>query len=234
MGGGSARAGFASKRWLLTWSSLTLVLPVVGQAEGRSDTAWSPPAELLPTEYFVPYGFVVFPRCPGPGCTRERWWVAGGVRNPSTKSPNKGLLESPLCTEHADYQAEFEQTRQKKELHAQMNQRLMSKIHPGQSFTSRARRRRSADPAASADAANPRLRAGSPCSPRPPAHLGFGFIKTPRAGVWTSPSAEHPPGSKGQQLQRDSCFPGRKVLWTETPWEEASCRPAPQNGQKPK
>lgn len=38
MGGGSARAGSASKRWLLTWSSLTLVLPVVGQAEGRSHT----------------------------------------------------------------------------------------------------------------------------------------------------------------------------------------------------
>lgn len=31
MGGGSACAGFASKRWLLTWSSLTLVLPLVGQ-----------------------------------------------------------------------------------------------------------------------------------------------------------------------------------------------------------
>lgn len=38
MGGGSARAGFASRRWLLTWSSLTLVLPVVGQAQGTSDT----------------------------------------------------------------------------------------------------------------------------------------------------------------------------------------------------
>lgn len=62
----------------------------------------------------------------------------GEVRNPSTKPPNKGLLESPLCTEHADYQAEFQQTRQKKELHAQINQRLTSKIHPGQSFPWRA------------------------------------------------------------------------------------------------
>lgn len=38
MGGGSARASFASKRWILTWSSLTLLLPVVGGAGGRQGT----------------------------------------------------------------------------------------------------------------------------------------------------------------------------------------------------
>lgn len=162
----------------------------------------------------------------GPGCTRERRWVPGGM---STKPPNKGLLESPLCTELADYQAEFQQTRQKKELHAQINQRLTSKIHPGQSFPWRAAQLTPGP----ADAANPRLCTGSPFSGSP-APLGFGGIRTPRAAVWTSPSTECSPRSKGQQLQRDSCFPGRKVLWTETRWEEAFCCPAPQNGQKPK
>lgn len=81
--------------------------------------------------------------------------MPGGM---STKPPNKGLLESPLCTEHADYQAEFQQTRQKKELHAQINQRLTSKIHPGQSFPWLVAQLTPV----SADAANPRLCTGSP------------------------------------------------------------------------
>lgn len=81
--------------------------------------------------------------------------MPGGM---TTAPPNKGLLESPLCTEHADYQAEFQQTRQKKELHAQINQRLTSKIHPGQSFPWLVAQLTPG----SADAANPRLCTGSP------------------------------------------------------------------------
>lgn len=138
----------------------------------------------------------------GPGCTRERRWVPGGM---STKPPSKGLLESPLCTELADYQAEFQQTRQKKELHAQINQRLTSKIHPGQSFPWRAAQLTPGP----ADAANPRLCTGSPFSGSP-VPLGFGGIRTPRAAVWTSPSTDILPGAKDSNCKGIPVFQAGK------------------------
>lgn len=125
MGGGSARAGFAPHL-----GQLTLLLPVVGQAQGRSDTPDLPQQNALFLMDLWPFPGVL--QETRGGCEgRARLHPPGGT---STKPPNKGLLESPLCTEHADYQAQFQQTQQKKELHAQMTQRLTSKIHPGQSF----------------------------------------------------------------------------------------------------
>lgn len=90
-------------------------------------------------------------------------------------------MESPL---HADYQAEFEQTRQKKQLHAQINQRLISKIHPGQSFP--------ADPAASADAADPCHGSGrAPPLPWDPLHSWDLVLSKPQEQVYGCPHPQN-------------------------------------------
>lgn len=127
------------------------------------------------------YGSVVFSRCP-PGSTgrgvKARAGLHRWVRHPSvghgTNPPNKGPGRWKALS--ADQQAQFQRTRQKKELRAQSEQRLTSRIHPGQSCPRRGRR--SADPRRC-------RRCRSRALPWDPLHTGDPGYPHPR-GRWMS------------------------------------------------
>lgn len=232
MGGGSARAGLASKRWLLTWSSLTPVLPAVREGRGQNRQLLIPPAELLPVECFAPCRFVAFSRCP---LGNTRWGVKARTRlhpvggwvgedlecGTHTKPPNKGPGRwKALITRQNSSRLGRKRSYVHKFKPKTDEQNPSRTILPIPSA--------SADPTASANAANPchslPLFSGTPCT------FGIWFYQNPRTGVWTSPSTERPPCEQSTATAKGFFFPGRK----ERLWEEASCCPVPQNEQKPK
>lgn len=141
MGGGSACAGFASKKCLLTWNSLMPVLPAAVRADETPPTSPSrTSSERSNGTLRSLWVCAIFQVSSGEhelGCEGQGQAAQVGEEpERGTKPPSKGRGQWKALS--ADYQAESKRAQQKKELRAQINQRPTSKIRPGQSFPSRA------------------------------------------------------------------------------------------------